>query len=281
MSFLDRIRECNAHDLAHFRPFVVAGTRVGWVRHALARRLAEFPAVFEVAHQAVSLAPRLADFAHRSAAVEDVLRVLERDGLIAGWRDEPYPVATSFTTPPLLQMERAAIPHFGVRAYGVHMNGFVRGAGGLEMWVPRRAMTKPTYPGLLDNTVAGGQPIGVGLMENLIKECAEEADIPERVARRAIPVGAIVYCMEAADGLKPDVQFCYDLELPADFTPTNHDGEIDEFFRWPIDKVAEMVRSTREFKFNCNLVIIDFLVRHGWIGPEHPDYVEIARGLRV
>ena len=84
----------------------------------------------------------------------------------------------------------------------------------------------------------------------------------------------------AEDGLKPDVQFCYDLELPADFTPHNTDGEIAEFMLWPMAKVAAIVRDTKEFKFNCNLVIIDFLVRHGLIAPEHPDYLEIVAGLR-
>jgi hypothetical protein len=44
--------------------------------------------------------------------------------------------------------------------------------------------------------------------------------------------------------------------------------------------VAEIVRDTRQFKFNCNLVLIDFFVRHGVIAPEHPDYLAICRGLR-
>jgi hypothetical protein len=29
------------------------------------------------------------------------------------------------------------------------------------------------------------------------------------------------------------------------------------------------------------LVIIDFLVRHGLIGPEHEDYLAIVQGLRA
>ena len=49
---------------------------------------------------------------------------------------------------------------------------------------------------------------------------------------------------------------------------------------WPMTKVAEIVSETREFKFNCNLVIIDFLVRHGLIAPDHPDYLDIVAGLR-
>jgi hypothetical protein len=40
------------------------------------------------------------------------------------------------------------------------------------------------------------------------------------------------------------------------------------------------VRDTDDFKFNVPLVILDFLVRHGWLRPEDPDYVEIVAGLR-
>ena len=280
MSFLDRIRECNSHDLTNFRPFVVAGQRMGWVRHAFAERLARFSDTFDVVREAVRLSDRLGDFKARSDALDKVVRALEAEKIIKGRRDEYYPLSTSFTVEPLARIERAAIPAFGIRAYGVHMNGFVRRADGIHMWIGRRARDKHTYPGMLDNTVAGGQPMGIGLMENLVKECKEEAAIPEALARRAVPIGAITYCMEAEDGLKPDVQFCYDLELPADFTPRNTDGEIAEFMLWPIARVAEIVRDTREFKFNCNLVIIDFLVRHGLIAPEHPDYLEIVQGLR-
>lgn len=280
MSFLDRIEECNEHDLSHFRPFLVADERVGWVRHALAERLAKFADTFTVKRDAVRLADHLDDFRSRTDAVDRVVKTLEAEGIIKGRRNEYYPVSTSFTAPPLMAIERAAVPRFGVRAYGVHMNGYVRKPDGIHMWIGRRAKDKHTYPDMLDNTVAGGQPMGIGLMENLIKECKEEAAIPESLAKQAHAVGAITYCMEAEDGLKPDVQFCYDLEMPGDFTPRNADGEIAEFMLWPIARVAEVVRDTREFKFNCNLVIIDFLVRRGLLPPEHPDYVAIGRGLR-
>jgi hypothetical protein len=49
---------------------------------------------------------------------------------------------------------------------------------------------------------------------------------------------------------------------------------------WHWTRVAETVERTREFKFNCNLVLIDFFVRHGLIGPEHPDYLAIVEGMR-
>ena len=279
MSFLDRIRECNSHDLANFRPFVVAGQRMGWVRHAFAERLARFSDTFDVVREAVRLSDRLGDFKARSDALDKVVRALEAEKIIKGRRDEYYPLSTSFTAEPLARIERAAIPAFGIRAYGVHMNGFVRKADGIHMWIGRRAKDKHTYPGMLDNTVAGGQPVGIGLLENLIKECKEEAAIPEALARRAVAVGAITYCMEAEDGLKPDVQFCYDLELPADFVPRNTDGEIEDFALLPIAEVAELIRSTDDFKFNVNLVIIDFLIRHGVLPPDHPEYLDLVIGL--
>jgi isopentenyldiphosphate isomerase len=282
MSFLDRIAECNNADFGCFLPFRVGGAHVGWVAPGFARVLRRFPAVFAASGGAVSLKPALDTPARRSKAIACVLHQLAAEGLVWGWRDETYPVVPFSGGLPLMTMERAAVPHFGVRAFGVHLNGFVRRRDGIHMWIGRRSRDKHTYPGMLDNMVAGGQPVGISLRENLIKECREEAGIPRKLAARAIPVGAITYAYEGKTegGLKPDVQYCYDLELPAAFIPRNADGEIAEFMLWPIEKVARVVRDTTRFKFNCNLCIIDFLVRHGLIGPEHPDYVAICKGLR-
>ena len=280
MSFLDRIRECNEHDLGKFRPLRIAGHRLGWVRHDIAERLANYPDVFECEKREITLTTRLDSFETRSAAVGPVLEALRDDGTIPAWRDELYPVATTYGAPPLLQMERAAFPCLGLRAYGVHINGFVRDGEHTKMWIARRALDKPTYPGMLDNMVAGGLPIDIGLRENVLKECAEEAGIPEELAIRAVPTGAISYCKEVPEGLKPDLQFVCDLELPAGFEPQPVDGEVEAFYLWPIEKVMEVVANTNEFKFNCALVIIDFLMRHGFFSPEDDHYLEIADGLR-
>ncbi|MBI3504864.1 MAG: DUF4743 domain-containing protein [Proteobacteria bacterium] len=279
MSFLDRIAECNAHDPAAYRPLICAGHAIGAVRHRLAERLRDFPKVFSVSADAVHLSDTYKDADQRSQAVERVVRVLEADGIVRGRRNEAFPVLPNWGDTPLFRIERAAAPHFGIRSYGVHMNGYVRTAEGPRIWVARRAKTKPTYPGMLDNMVAGGHPVGLGLHENMVKECGEEAGIPAELARKAVCTSAISYRMDGEDGLKPDVQFCFDLELPADFVPRNTDGEIDEFFLWPWQKTAEVVAETREFKFNCNLVLIDFYIRHGLVDPGRADYLDIVAGL--
>jgi isopentenyldiphosphate isomerase len=281
MSFLDHIRRANNWNRAEFRPFMVDGRGVGYIRPDRIEHLRAFPDIFVVTPDDVALAPALDSFETRSAAMEQVLRALREAGEFPGWRNENYPVMPEWDDQPLMQVERATCPWLGVRSWGVHINGFVRRADGLHMWVARRARDKPTYPGMLDNMVAGGQPIGIGLAENVIKECAEEAGIPEDIAATARDVGTISYWHALEDGVKPDQQFCYDLELPADFTPRNTDGEVDGFELWPIERVAETVRETFEFKYNCNLVNIDFLIRHGLIDADtEPDYLALCLGLR-
>jgi hypothetical protein len=147
------------------------------------------------------------------------------------------------------------------------------------LWIGTRARDKLVAPGKLDNLVAGGQPVGLGLTENLIKECAEEADIPEALARQARAVGAITYAMAVPEGLRADTLFVYDLALDPSFVPRNTDGELESFALWPAQLVAERVRTTDDFKFNVNLVIIDFLIRHGLLPPEHPEYLDLVFGL--
>jgi len=283
MSYLDKIRAANIHDLGNFLPFSVSGTRVGCVKHAFAQRLARWPEVLRIDDNGVTLAENLdsasVPAAERTQALGEVMQRLRDEGHIDGWRDELYPVNRTWSEPAFLLIERAAVPWFGVRAYGVHMNGFVRAADGLKMWVARRSLSKPTGPGKLDQMVAGGQPADIGVFDNMLKECAEEAGIPRDIARRVRAVGAISYALETDNGFRPDVIFNFDLELPDSFTPVNTDGEVDAFYLWPIEQVMEMVRDSDEFKFNCALVIIDFLVRHGYVAADDPDYSDIVEGL--
>lgn len=176
-------------------------------------------------------------------------------------------------------MERAAVSLFGVQQYGVHLNGYKQDNNGLHMWIARRSFKKPTYPGKLDQLAAGGIAAGDSIEHTLIKECQEEACIPESLAKLAIPVGAVSYCYEDERGIFPEVEFVYDLEVPANFEPSIGDGEVEEFFCWPINKVKERIASG-EFKPNCAIIILDFLIRHGVIKPDkEPNFVNFVTGI--
>lgn len=281
MSFLDHIAACNRHDMDRFRPLVLADRHVGWVRHDVAWHLEDYRDVFAVTADAVVLAPGLTTPAQRSEAVDRVCRDLHRHWHTPALRGERYRVTPRWGEAELMTLDRAVVSLFGVRAFGVHVNGFVRNGADLALWVGRRAADKTVAPGKLDNMIAGGQPAHLSLMGNLVKEAAEEASVPEALARQARPVGAISYCCEDEWGLKPDVMFCYDLEVPAGFRPVNADGEVADFTLMDAREVAERVRDGDDFKFNVNLVVLDFLVRHGILDPDsEPDYVEIVHGLK-
>lgn len=279
MSILDRIRACQVFDPTGYVPFTIATRPVGLIRKDFIANLTTWQNVLHLGKNEVSLADAYDRPQSRSKAMAEILDDLREKGLVPGWRDEPYAVCEKWGAPVLMEMERAAVPLFGIEGYGVHMNGFVRDGDRIKLWVARRSLTKPTGPGKLDQIVAGGLPAGVGVGDNLVKECAEEADIPTDIASRARPVGIVSYCTERAEGLRRDVLFNFDLELPASFEPRNTDGEVEEFFLWPVETVIDIIRETDDFKFNCAIIVIDFLVRQGMIGPDDPDYVEIIQGL--
>ena len=280
MSFRDRIAFCNTYDIRHFRPFLVGGEAVGWVAHTLARRLKNFAGIFTVTTRAVALDAQLGNVADRTKAVAEVLSVLVREGYAPPPRQETFPVVRQFGGPEFLRLDRSAVPLFGVRAFGVHVNGLVCTPSGNQMWIGRRSRTRTVAPCKLDNLTAGGLPADVSLMENLIKECSEEANIPKSLAKKACPAGAISYCMENGQGLKSDCMFCFDLHLPAGFVPHNADGEMESFTLMPVPDVIEKVRNTEEFKYNVNLVILDFAIRHGFVTPAEPDYMDLLFLLR-
>eukprot|EP00934_Nitzschia_sp_Nitz4_P001178 Nitzschia sp. Nitz4//scaffold34_size148208//28503//29660//NITZ4_002962-RA/size148208-augustus-gene-0.58-mRNA-1//1//CDS//3329548741//1178//frame0 len=223
----------------------------------------------------------------RTEAVGLVMAQLHDDGIVSGWRDELFPVSHSFYKKPKFLIERACCSLLGVLEYGVHINGLVREHPDAEpkMWIGRRSKTKTKFGGMLDHIVAGGQPAGVSLIENVLKECEEEAGIPPEMALQcAKPSGAISY--ERWDGRRNKVNraviFTYDLYLPPDFVPRPVDGEVEEFFQWTINEVKEAmtVDYPDPMKPNCYSVIIDYLLRNGHVSPETPGYLDVLGELR-
>jgi 8-oxo-dGTP pyrophosphatase MutT (NUDIX family) len=277
--FLRHVHACNTWNPAHFYTFHIDGERVGRIKRPIWEVLQQWPEWFDVAEDRVTLSAQIQGFTQRSEVLAQVTGQLLEAGMISHRHGESYPVTAGRRDQAYARIDRAAAPYFGLRAYGQHLNGYVRDASGLKLWVARRAADRRNYPSKLDNLVAGGLPQELGLAENLRKECWEEASIPAALACKAVPVGALTYCRETSTGLKPDTLYCYDLELPRDFIPVNSDGEVAEFYLMPVAEVAEIVRGTDDFKLNCNLVVIDFLMRQGIMTPEHLEYLELAAGL--
>jgi 8-oxo-dGTP pyrophosphatase MutT (NUDIX family) len=278
--YLRHIRACNPVIEEPFLPWLIEGQVVGWLRPKLAEVLTTRYQVFTHAGDALVLHESLDNFAARTEALRQISEWLAEQGLTGPLLGEPYPVTPAGRESALCVIDRATGAYFGIRAFGQHLNAYVRRNGDLYMWIGRRARDRLIFPGYLDNMVAGGLPHGISLLDNLLKECEEEAELPPELARNAVPVGAVTYNRVAKRGYRPDVLYCYDLELPVDFVPHNRDGEVESFSLLEVQEVARLVRETSEFKLNCNLVVIDFLLRHGFIGPEEEDYLALVSGLR-
>ncbi len=279
-AFLRWLDAHNAFDPHTYLDFVIEDTVVGAVHRSRLPLLQAHPGIFHVDDARVTLDPRLDTPAARTEAVAGVLREWRNAGLFPAWRDELYRVSAGFDAPPLMALERAAASTFGILRYGAHLNGVVRKNGHLHLWVARRSLNKPEYPGKLDHLVAGGIPDGLSAWDVVIKECYEEANIPPELAQRARPVSLISYLLDANYRRHRDLIFIYDLELPETFVPQNTDGEVAEFYLWPIEQVIEVMATTEDFKMNNNLVIIDFMLRYGYLGPDDPHYAVIAQRLR-
>ena len=249
-SLIRHIRACNNAVLPGRRlPVLVGGERVGWMLPDLAR-------------QAVALGAQQTDAGIGLAAdqLQPLARELSERGAFP-WRGEAFDVRARPDGPVLGQLDRGALPKFGVRSVGVHVNGLV----GDRLWVARRSKDKLLDPGKLDQLTAGGVPAGHTPEQTLLKEGEEEAGLPQDLTQRARHVGAIAYAMERDEGLRRDLLHCYDLEVPTDFHPDPHDDEVEAFELWPLDRVLDTVRYTDKFKFNVNLVLIDLLIRRGLV----------------
>ncbi|KAJ8016615.1 hypothetical protein DPEC_G00009070 [Dallia pectoralis] len=264
--------------------FELGGEQVGWVPSKVATILSQFPDVFTLPDGgAITLSKNLDSHEKRSEAVDAVLQSLRSESVLTvlkGWRDEKYDVMPRFCDPPLMCMERSATSLFGVKRYGVHINGYCRDENGeFRMWLARRSKTKQTYPGKLDNLAAGGLASGVSVKNTLIKECEEEACIPADIAETAHPVSTVSYTYEEDEGVFAESQFVFDLELPPEFQPRIGDGEVQDFYLYTMDQVREVLVSD-DFKPNCAMVVLDFLIRHGYIQPDtEPHYQEFVAGI--
>ncbi|ATX81679.1 NUDIX domain-containing protein [Mariprofundus ferrinatatus] len=268
MAYIDHIRALNRWNPENFLPLIVDGKRMGRIRHRFAQELDGFKECFDVRTECVVLSSALKSFDERSEAVAEVLHRLTESGVVRHLMGEMFPVLSGFDQSAAFQIDRAVVSMFGIRAFGQHLNGYVETGDGIAMWIARRASDRRAFPDRLDHLVAGGLPHGISLADNLTKECMEEANIPAELAASARPVAEISYCCEVKRGLRDDTLFCYDLELPGSFRPECNDGEVASFELMPIEQVADIVRNSEEFKPNCNLVIIDFLLRHNLIASE-------------
>lgn len=284
MALIDRIRDVNRRysGREYFRLYANA-VPVGFVDTQLLDDLQQDNGsdLFALNHAAKRIDMRFSERKAFEAEIAAFFKAFFARKKLSGWRNEYYAVSENYTDETLFLLERAALSYLGMTGYGVHVNGYVETSAGLAMWVAKRALSKPTSPGKLDQIAAGGQPHDLSVWDNMLKECEEEASIPASLACQAKAVSAVSYCYDLSVGMRPDVIFNYDLKLPADFVPQVNDGEVDSFTLYPMSELLTLIAETRDFKFNSAVVVIDFAIRHGLLTPEHRDYLALQTGMNL
>lgn len=310
--FQQRVQQCNNLPSFKIIPFHIQGIKVGEVSEDTARMLCEYSDVFCTSLfnnvHSLQLIDTLnnSNSMERSSAIATVTFDLKQKGIVKGWRNELISVvSSSFNQKDLFfKIERAAYPLFGIVGYGIHVNGYVNDStvlGGKKLWIGTRSKNKQTFPGLKDHIVAGQISEGLLPSETLIKECEEEAGILKEIAIQAISTSCISYRgidlennqnQEEQIGirLKRDIIYCYDLELSSDFIPKPMDGEVEKFELLDLEQICQIIEGSISndidkeehiaFKPNCILVILDFMIRCGYISSDSPGYFNLVSSLR-
>lgn len=287
--FKENVYSMESHDgipIGFVLKFVVL--EIERIAHSLASE------IFEVSHEECYLRFKSKDFDERSNNLDKLglkLKLNSNIKSIKNWRNEKYAIYTNKT--PYVLIERALSSLFGIITYGIHINGFVKNpkTGNLSFWIPRRAANKPTWPLMLDNIVAGGLAYPYGVYETALKESMEEASLNKKIVEKSIhPTGSISYIHFQGDCKSPsfqnelcfitgEIQYIFDMELSPNIIPTVNDGEVDSFNLLSLQETIDAIKN-QKFKPNSALVMVEFLIRHGYINSENdPNYCTLVHNL--
>ncbi|RFU79510.1 hypothetical protein TARUN_2717 [Trichoderma arundinaceum] len=173
---------------------------------------------------------------------------------------------------------------FGIVTTGVHMNMFTVRSGGIHVWVSRRSQNV-TYAGKLDQLVAGAMdPVDkMDPLMTLKREAMEEAGLAVDISTKVVTWNDAYVGKVSAESMisfydqkdhiagseeghvEPGIRYTFDLEVGPDFVPYPQEPEsIDGFVLKPVEEIKRDLKNA-EWKPNCGLVMLDFLLRKGEI----------------
>ena len=170
--------------------------------------------------------------AQRSQDLALAAVALREQGLIRGWRDECYSHWGAIShdpdpaVPEWFRLERSAFRFFGLRSHAVHINGFTPDG---RMWCARRALSKATDPGRLDNLAAGGLAADETILQCAVRELGEEAGLAPSLAQHIQRAGRITTARTEPEGWHDETLLVFNLCVPEAVVPHNTDGEVSEF----------------------------------------------------
>jgi 8-oxo-dGTP pyrophosphatase MutT (NUDIX family) len=190
-------------------------------------------------------------------ALAQLAQALLAGGCVTKWRDELLDVWAAQAS--IAAVERGVVRPLGLLTRAVHLNAWSPDG---QLWVARRALDKPTDPGMWD-TLVGGL---VGYRESddmaLERESLEEAGLTSNEVARRTPLSVVTrMCRQLPEGYQYEEVLTCDCVLPAELRPQNQDGEVMQIERLSTERVAQMLFES-QFTVEAGIVIAQSLIAH-------------------
>ncbi|KAI1746575.1 NUDIX hydrolase domain-like protein [Xylaria castorea] len=220
------------------------------------------------------------DFEARTLAVEEAMRIGHRENAspsLRVWQNERFPVY-SVDRQHLLDIDGSGVDVIGARSFAVYLTAWTNTSEGRKYWVQRRGLNKTLLPGMLDCAVSGRLRPNERPFDGMIREAAEEANLPESLLRermRPCDVLAAAYprSNQGAPAYMHHTQYVYEIELDESCNLSCDTDEVGEFRLMSLDEVRTGI-DEETFIPIARLVYLAHFIRHGIVTAENDERLE-------
>ena len=177
-------------------------------------------------------------------------------------------------------IKRNLLSLFGLPSYGVHCNVWKKHKDKFVIYFAKRAEKLKSFPGYIDNTVAGGQPINLSIFENLKKEAYEEAGISGKFFKKVQRGNIVSYFHNNKNNFISAIIFNYHLNKFDELELKNIDGEVESFFSLTLENIYKLLEKN-VLKPNCIIPILDFILLNDYHFLSKGTIVEMKKILQL
>lgn len=278
MSFIDNIIPFKIAQLDGFVKVLVQDQQVGWTPLTFANQISALNDTWSLTDRGLEMNDRLKTFDERTQAADECFLALSEKGVLPhmpdyasmGGIDWVSVCAHDNPDEPLFILKRFYHPCLGIRINAVMLNGYK----GDQYWVAIRSMNVEG-PGKLDVISAGMVRHGETIAEGLQHEAEEEAGLSEDDIKDVKKVGILHLPTIGYAGFFSDERFhIFDIELLNKEPVVMLPYEVSGFKLLSMNDVISKIETGESFKAHINVVVTDFLVRHGYLN-DHPEFAAI------
>lgn len=235
------------------RPLTVSSRVAGWATPRATEVMAGMPGV-HVEDEAVHLTAAPSQGCPLNVVLEKIAVALRDAGCLRAWRGELLDVVGEGRV--LGRIERAAVRPLGMLTQAVHLTAWSPDG---HMWIARRALDKPTDPGLWDTLAGGLAAAGEDLDVALLRESYEEAGLQAVDLMNHGPLRTVLRMhRRLPEGYQVENLLLSDCVLDASVSPRNIDGEVSEIRCVDLVQLWGMLCNGR-FTLEAELAILDSL----------------------